>query len=237
MAGSNGDCSGSAIGPSGEQYTDGQVTIDTALSLRSGFKFMSYANPVGLLLRAAVLADLIFMRRLISDADGVEVRSEPTGFGPADLFLTALTARPGYGIDRWLRRGPGLRPVVGEWLAADGRWQPRSVLSAALGINYRDVSEKSTALLRSRLEAVIETAVAGSIDPTSVFAAEAPDAPAPALATTAALVQLSGRFPQYSRLPAESLVNLCGEASWLVLAVQQRIVLASVAATSGGSGG
>jgi hypothetical protein len=235
MADSGG--SGGELDPLDDWYVDGQVTIDTALLLRSGFKFMSYANPVGLLLRAAVLADLIFMQRLISDAEGIEVRSEPTGFGPADLFLTALTAHPGYGIDRWLRRGPGLRPVVGEWLVADGRWEPRSVLSTALGINYRDASDKSTALLRSRLEAVIESPPGGPVDPIGRFGSEALDGPAPALATTAALVQLSGAFPRHPRLPAESLVNLCGEASWLVLAAQQRIVLASVAATSGGSGG
>jgi Golgi phosphoprotein 3 (GPP34) len=235
MADSGG--SGGELDPLDDWYVDGQVTIDTALVLRTGFKFMSYANPVGLLLRAAVLADLIFMQRLVSDTEGVEVRSEPTGFGPADLFLTALTAHPGYGIDRWLRRGPGLRPAVGEWLVADGRWEPRSVLSAVLGINYRDVSDKSTALLRSRLEAVIESAPAETMDPSGLDRLESSDVIPPSLATAAALVQLSGAFPRHSRLPAEGLVNLCGEASWLVLAAQQRIVLASVAATSGGSGG
>jgi hypothetical protein len=217
------------------RYVDGQVTIDTSLSLRGGFKFMSYANPVGVLLRAAVLADLVFMKRLVSDDDGVDVRSEPTGFGPADLFLSSLTAHPGYGVDRWLRRGPGLRPVIGEWLVAIHRWEPRSPLSAALGINYRDTSEKSTALLRTQIEAVIDSAAARPAEPVEGIEPARDREFTPALATAAALVQLSGTLKRRPRLPEPILVSWCGEAAWLVLAVQQRIVLAAVAATSGGS--
>jgi hypothetical protein len=87
--------------------------------------------------RGALLVDLTRAGRLTDEPDGVVIDGTPTGFGPADRLLAAITVEPEQSLDWWMEHGGvGMREVAEACVAA-GRWtESRSFL----GPRYADLT-------------------------------------------------------------------------------------------------
>jgi hypothetical protein len=87
--------------------------------------------------RGALLVDLARAGRLTDEPDGVMVDSTPTGFGPADRLLTAVTVEPEQSLDWWLAYGGVRMRDVADECVRQGRWE---VHRSLLGRRYTDLS-------------------------------------------------------------------------------------------------
>ena len=72
--------------------------------------------------RGALLLDLALCGRLTSTDESIVVDPSPTGFGPADRLLAAVSAEPERSLDGWLaERRIGLHDVAAANVVS-GRW-------------------------------------------------------------------------------------------------------------------
>ena len=134
--------------------------------------------------RGAVLLDLAMLGRLTSEDDGIDVDTSPTGFAPADRFLSGLERHPDRSMAWWLRRGTLGRHDIAVELIREGEWSMRSGLFSRR-YDTADPESPDRDLLR--------TASAGSLDPfTAVVLALAVHSGLPGRIDTSALVELAG---------------------------------------------
>ena len=97
--------------------------------------------------RGALLLDLALSGRLTCTDESIVVDPSPSGFGPADRLLAAITAEPERSLDGWLaERRIGLREVAAANVVS-GRWQRRPGL---LGPRYTDLHRHQTERDRAR---------------------------------------------------------------------------------------
>jgi hypothetical protein len=75
--------------------------------------------------RCALLMDLALADRVVSGPESVTVDPTPTGFGPADRLLAAITAEPERSLDWWLDRGGVEVEEIAEASVSSGRWTVR----------------------------------------------------------------------------------------------------------------
>jgi len=81
--------------------------------------------------RGALLVDLTRADRLTDEPDGVVIDGTPTGFGPADRLLAAITVEPEQSLDWWLEHGGVRMREVAEACVAAGQWtESRSLLGS-----------------------------------------------------------------------------------------------------------
>jgi hypothetical protein len=79
--------------------------------------------------RGALLVDLARVGRLTDEPDGVIIDPTPTGFGPADRLLAAVSDEPEQSLDWWLEHGGVGMGDIAEAAVASGRWtEERSLL-------------------------------------------------------------------------------------------------------------
>jgi hypothetical protein len=72
--------------------------------------------------RGALLIDLAVAGRLTETHDSVDIDPTPTGFGPADSLLAAITVEPERSLDWWIQsRGVRMSDAAAA-IVGNGRW-------------------------------------------------------------------------------------------------------------------
>lgn len=94
-------------------------------------------------IRAALLVDLALADRLWHTADSIVLDGTPTGFGPADRLLAAVTAEAEHSLDWWMAHGGVDLADVAAANVASGRWVVRRRL---FGRRYEDLEEHASSL-------------------------------------------------------------------------------------------
>jgi Golgi phosphoprotein 3 (GPP34) len=152
--------------------------------------------------RGAVLVDLASAGRLAQTDDSITIDEIPTGFGPADNVLRAITVEHERSLDWWVDHGPVRLRDVAAANVASGRW---AVAGPPFRRRYRDLHLDATARDRAR----------GGRRPESDWS--------PDTAAVAAIARAAGADGDLAGEPPQELLALTGPARWICQAVTDHL--------------